>query len=204
MNQNEKKALDSSISDLNETQTRIINAAFKVVDTFSVSGTRMHLIAEEAGFSSAALHYHFKTKDELMQALLDYIHDVYGVTRKNKLSHSPKNLEGQMSAFLTQNENYTIREPEYFRVQMDFWGMCHSNNAIHDSIRNSYNNWYEDILSMLNCYVPEANTDDLAFVARSLVALMIGFSVMYLADERSFDLKEFDNRVVALFSDYLK
>lgn len=204
MNQNETKPLDSSISDLNDTKTTIINAAFKVVDTYSVSGTRMHLIAEEAGFSSAALHYHFKTKDELMQALLDYIHNVYGITRKNKLAHSPKTLEGQMSAFLAQNENYTTKEPEYFRVQMDFWGMCHSNEAIHDSIRTSYSSWYEDILSMLKSYSPDTNEEDLAFVARSLVALMIGFSVMYLADENSFDLKDFDKRVVALFSNYLK
>ena len=56
-----------------ETEEKILAAAFKVADRYALSGTRMHLIAEEAKLVQSNLHYYFKTKQDLLLALLQYI-----------------------------------------------------------------------------------------------------------------------------------
>lgn len=38
-------------------EEKILNAAFHVVDRYTISGTRMHLIAEEAKMVQSNLHY---------------------------------------------------------------------------------------------------------------------------------------------------
>ena len=49
----------------------ILDAALEVVARETISRTRMHLIAEEAGMSQSNLHYHFKTKDDLLSYYIE-------------------------------------------------------------------------------------------------------------------------------------
>ena len=45
-----------------ETEERILNAALKVVNDVTISGTRMHLIAEKADMVQSNVHYYYKNK----------------------------------------------------------------------------------------------------------------------------------------------
>ena len=47
-----------------ETEERILNAALKVVNDVTISGTRMHLIANKADMVQTNVHYDYKTKQE--------------------------------------------------------------------------------------------------------------------------------------------
>ena len=50
----------------NTVKETILDAALEVVSENTISGTRMHLIAEKAGVAQSNLHYHFNTKKDLM------------------------------------------------------------------------------------------------------------------------------------------
>ena len=63
-------------------EEKILNAAFRVVDRHTISGTRMHLIAEEAKMVQSNLHYYFKTKQDLMLALLRYLQQNFSESRQ--------------------------------------------------------------------------------------------------------------------------
>ena len=56
-----------------ETEERILNAALKVVNDVTISGTRMHLIAEKADMVQSNVHYYYKTKQELLKGLQEWI-----------------------------------------------------------------------------------------------------------------------------------
>src|SRR3954466_2415252 len=52
-----------------ETETRILNAAKAVFVRHGTSGARMQDIAEEAGVNQALLHYYFRSKEKLSEAV---------------------------------------------------------------------------------------------------------------------------------------
>ncbi|HET6579786.1 MAG TPA: TetR/AcrR family transcriptional regulator [Gemmatimonadales bacterium] len=52
-----------------DTERRILQAARKVFMRRGTAGARMHEIAEEAGVNQALLHYYFRTKDGLSDAV---------------------------------------------------------------------------------------------------------------------------------------
>jgi TetR/AcrR family transcriptional regulator len=52
-----------------ETESKIIEAARKVFHRRGFHGTRTQDIADEAGINKAMLHYYFRTKDQLFQAV---------------------------------------------------------------------------------------------------------------------------------------
>ncbi len=52
-----------------ETENRILDAATKVFIRSGTAGARMQEIAEEAGVNQALLHYYFRTKEKLSEAV---------------------------------------------------------------------------------------------------------------------------------------
>jgi AcrR family transcriptional regulator len=52
-----------------DTETRILNAARAVFIRKGTAGARMQEIAEEAGVNQALVHYYFRSKDQLAQAV---------------------------------------------------------------------------------------------------------------------------------------
>jgi TetR/AcrR family transcriptional regulator len=55
-----------------DTENRILQAAKKVFIKNGLSGTRMQNIANEAGINKALLHYYFRSKEKLFDAVFKY------------------------------------------------------------------------------------------------------------------------------------
>jgi AcrR family transcriptional regulator len=53
-----------------DTRTRILDAALELFTEHGFDGTTLQQIADRLGVTKAALYYHFRSKDELLQALL--------------------------------------------------------------------------------------------------------------------------------------
>lgn len=54
------------------TETRILEAAKKVFIRKGLDGSRMQEIANEAGINKALLHYYFRSKQKLFEAVFSY------------------------------------------------------------------------------------------------------------------------------------
>lgn len=63
-----KKRVASPAPD-GETEKRILDAATKVFSRHGTAGARMQEIAEEAGVNQALLHYYFRSKERLSEAV---------------------------------------------------------------------------------------------------------------------------------------
>lgn len=55
-----------------QTREAILNAACEVIAETGLENIRMRMVAERAGVSTAALHYHFDTRENLFEAALHY------------------------------------------------------------------------------------------------------------------------------------
>jgi len=56
-----------------ETEERIFEAALTVFARKGKDGARMQEIADEAAINKAMLHYYFRSKDQLYEAVFDYV-----------------------------------------------------------------------------------------------------------------------------------
>ncbi|NIH79309.1 TetR/AcrR family transcriptional regulator [Amycolatopsis viridis] len=54
-----------------DTRTRLLATALKLFTEHGVEGTSLQMIADELGVTKAAVYYHFKTKDEITEAVVE-------------------------------------------------------------------------------------------------------------------------------------
>jgi AcrR family transcriptional regulator len=52
-----------------DTRTRLLDTALKLFSEHGFDGTSLQMIADELGVTKAAVYYHFKTKDEIAEAV---------------------------------------------------------------------------------------------------------------------------------------
>ena len=54
-----------------DTRTRLIDAAVDLFTRHSFAGTSLQMIADELGFTKAAIYHHFRTREQLLAAVLE-------------------------------------------------------------------------------------------------------------------------------------
>lgn len=169
----------------------ILKSALKVVDAKTISGTRMHLIAKEAGMSQSNLHYHFRTKKELLLALLHYLQKQFSEDRENDLKNRADSLKQKLGGFFDQKKSIILREPEYDRVQFDFWSLGQVDPEINGCFQKSFNIWRENISEIIHFYVPELDENNVRTVSEIMVSMMMGATMQYLNLETPVGLEEY-------------
>lgn len=184
-------------------ETRILDAALDVIDKNTISGTRMHLIAETAGTSQSNLHYHFKTKNELLVALLDYLQENFVETRNQMLQTYPDSLRGQLTGFLEQKRYYTLNEPKYDRVQIDFWSWGQIDPQINASIDRSFAIWRENIVQIVRRYAPEQSEEKANLLAHIMVSMMFGATLQYLTNPTTFSTDEYNQACLSMLESFI-
>lgn len=58
---------DSAIT----TRERLIDVATELFRSHSIAGTSLQMISDELGITKSAIYYHFRTRDELLEAVLE-------------------------------------------------------------------------------------------------------------------------------------
>jgi len=59
------------VSEATDTRTRLIDAAVDLFTRHSYAGTSLQMIADELGFTKAAIYHHFRTRENLLAAVLE-------------------------------------------------------------------------------------------------------------------------------------
>ncbi len=140
-----KKLAKSAIS-----QKRVLDAAAKVFRDYGYAGTTMRVIAAEADLKAGSIYYHYKSKDDLISAVLDLgINAVLDGVRSALKALPPettgrKKIETAIKAHLSaiiDNGDYTLATRRVFGQVPE---------AIREKnlrLRNSYATIWSDILA---------------------------------------------------------
>lgn len=166
----------------------ILEAALNVIDKNTISKTRMHLIAEEANMSAANLHYHFKTKQELLVALIQYLEKKFSEFREDTFKYVANDLESQVNGFFRQKKELLENGQKYDRVQMDFWSLGQVDEEINGYFRETLDRWRNHMRQVITSHRPEISKEQQDVVAGTMVSLMMGATLQYLNGEAPFDL----------------
>lgn len=57
------------------TRQRLIEVAIELFRRHSIAGTSLQMISDELGLTKSAIYHHFRTRDELLEAVLDPVID---------------------------------------------------------------------------------------------------------------------------------
>jgi TetR/AcrR family transcriptional regulator len=92
------------------TEERILSAAQTVFIKKGMDGSRMQEIADEAGINKALLHYYFRSKQKLFEAIFSTVFNQIFPDIRNLL-YSEKPLEEKLSVFIEKYIDLLLKHP---------------------------------------------------------------------------------------------
>ena len=98
-----------------ETEERIFKAALNVFAIKGKAGARMQEIADEAGINKAMLHYYFRSKEKLYEAVFEYVFQRFATQQIRSTLEHAKTYKDTLRAFINgfidahQNDQAVIR-----------------------------------------------------------------------------------------------
>lgn len=119
---------------------RIIEAAYRVINQVGISGTTMRGIAEEAGLSTGALYHHYRSKEEILYAVMD--HSLSVSTRiaedAKQGGHSRDEIIEEISANIcTRFSKIDENKMQFYLAQEAILG----NAEIMEKFKQKYHEW---------------------------------------------------------------
>ena len=100
------------------TRDRLIDAAFAVVARDGFDGASVKNIAAEAGITPGLLHYHFPSREAVLEAALRRALDDYLDRSRRRRESTPP--EEQIDAFLADARAAVETDRDFFRVRLAF------------------------------------------------------------------------------------
>src|SRR5215217_256120 len=80
-----------------DTRQRLLDVAVALISQHGYAGTSLQMIADELGFTKAAIYYHFKTRDQLLIALMEpLLYQIRQVVETAEDQRTPRTRMGAM------------------------------------------------------------------------------------------------------------
>lgn len=175
----------------NDNEDKILDATMQVVSQYTISGTRMRLIAQQAGITQSNIHYYFKSKEDLLSKMqrrtskhcFKFRDDIRG-------EYDPECLEDQIEIFIRQKLDFLITEAEYDFVEMDFWMQTRVNPVLKEAMNEGFIRWRQEIYDVVvNKFAPDMPEKDKRNLCYVVISLLEGASIQYHIE--SFDVEEY-------------
>jgi len=175
-----------------EVHDRILDAALEAIAQHKISGTRVRLIADQAGISHGHLHYYFNSKKELILDLLDSIIESLFNSRKEALKSSEAEDLDKLDIFFEQKRESIIQK-KIPAALFDFWVQGTIDETIRKKMQTSYLGWSGDIKELLEKAAAKGTVSEkyIDMIPYLMISIMDGAAIQYLLNEESFDLEKY-------------
>lgn len=181
-------------------EERILSAALAVVKEHTISGTRMHLIAEKAGMVQSNLHYYFKSKSDIMYALQrKVLEKCLELRQRYRKRMKADTLENELDVFIAEKKDFIIKYREYDYAEMDFWAQGRIDEETRLRFAESFSGWRDEIRIMLEKYAEKLSDESKEYLPYMIVSFLEGATIQYLVDENIFNLDnyfEFGKKII--------
>jgi AcrR family transcriptional regulator len=172
-------------------EEKILDATLRVIESHTISGTRISLIAKEADMLQSNVLYYYKTKEEILVAMQKRILDIFPKLREELRNNTEDTLESALEVFSKNEENLLKNFPEYNHAEMDFWVQSRTDEDTRTRFSQSYDLWRQEIRDVLVKYVPDLPDNLKEILPAQYVSMLEGFTIQYLIDENKIDMTEY-------------
>ena len=185
------------MKEVSERQLEIIESAGKILTVSGVSGLTIKNLAKEMSFSESAIYRHFKSKEEIIVAMLDYIayslEERYHRIETSKLSPEEKlivNFEIQFTFF---------KEKPHFVAAVFTEGFMEENHRINQTILKIMSQKVTHLLPIFkegqenNSFTNEISTEELMHIVMGAVRLQM---FKWRVAKFEFDIVKNGNKII--------
>lgn len=174
---------------------QIIKAAYEVAARKGIDGLTVRLVAVKARLSTGLVLFHFKSKDQLVVALLDWLLGTTTVLHIGPEIQAIGAPLDRLLALLRQEMDRLSREPRRIRLFFEFWALGARHAQIGTRMRAELARYREAFRPMAQAVLeaeperfPHVTADGLAGVAVSFIK---GCAVQSMIDPEHFDIHEY-------------
>jgi TetR/AcrR family transcriptional regulator, transcriptional repressor of bet genes len=187
-----------------ERQEQILAAAMAIATRHGLEGLTIRRVASEAGLSHGLVHFHFKSKTELLVALLDRLFtETAAFVVGPEIGSIGAPLQ-RLLALLQQEMGRVTSDRARVHLFFDFWLMGTRHPRIRARMRaelaryrEAFRPMLEEVLRSESHRFPNVTAEALSAV---VVAFIKGSAVQAVIDPRELDVRQFTAAAHALLS----
>ena len=176
--QDESGSLASQTRPSRVTTSLIVESARDVLVTKGYAGFTIRAVAEVAGISQGNLSYHFKTKQDLLRALVSHLIESYS----KRLSELLSGLDIEKADGMDHLVRYIWKDTtseNVVRVFREIWAVALHDTVVKDAIDDFYDDVMDDVIGSLRSLYPDATIESLRESVHLLTIISEGTSVLY-------------------------
>ena len=154
---------------------KIIAAAWKLFADLGIDKVRTEDVADVAGVSASAVNYHFRTKDQLLQAALRYSLDIIAEARH-------LNADDPISVlrhFARIHAGVNVKIRRVWSIWLQCWARAATDDNARENLMAVYGEWLSMIASLVDSgqRLGLIRTGDTALMVKSLAIFIDGLGV---------------------------
>jgi AcrR family transcriptional regulator len=157
-----------------DTKQKILDTAQRLIGEQGYSGTSLRHIIAEAGVNLAAVHYHFGSKEELLDELVARkagpVNEerLRRLDRLNEPGHSPPSLTQVLEAFFQPMAQAADRDPAFVRLM----GRVIAEGLMAEIVQKHFQIVSRKFLAALRQAVPHISEDEFLWRAHFMLGAM--------------------------------
>lgn len=130
-------------------QSQIIKAAYQVASSHGLDGLTVRRVAARARVSTGLVLFHFRTKEQLILGLLDYLLETTTILHVGEEIAAIASPFERLLALLTQEMNRLSSEPRRILLFFDFWARGIRHPAIRGKMQRELTRYREAFRPMV-------------------------------------------------------
>ncbi|MEA3350315.1 MAG: TetR/AcrR family transcriptional regulator [Chloroflexota bacterium] len=192
--------------DVSEERTnQILNAASDVFSRLGFHKARVNDIAEEAGLSKGTLYWYFKSKDDIINALLDRLFE-HGISGLRELQAADESATEKLLQFTERTIDEIDQLLNMLPLTYEFLGLIFRRKNVKIAFKRYFHS-YMDLLTPIiqqGINAGEFRDVDAHDVAVAVSAVFEGTILLWVYDSDAVDLKKHIQKGIQLLIDGIK
>lgn len=185
--------------------SQILDAAKRVFSRMGFHEARMDDIVQEAGLSKGALYWYFKSKDDIIMAILKNLFE-----RELSGIKALQAKEGRADALLDEFTQLTIQELKQMTrllpISYEFYALAFRNKTVREAMRAYLHTYINFLAPLIQRGIDQGlfRAVDAEETAISIASLIEGTLLLWVFDPDKVDLERQLNQSMSVFLSGLK
>jgi TetR/AcrR family transcriptional repressor of bet genes len=173
-------------------QKQLIEATIAALSRFGYGKLTLNHVATIAGLSPGIVNFHFRSKEQLLAATLEYLVEEYEAFWTQSLAAAGESAVAKLEAMIEADFHPDINSLEKVTVWYAFWAEAQANPGYRERISRQEARYFEDIRALFQRLIEEGGYRGISAdaVAYGITAMMDGFWFDQMIDPASFDRED--------------
>jgi TetR/AcrR family transcriptional repressor of bet genes len=162
-----------------ESRKAILNAAIDSIANLGLGKLTLDRVADRVGISRGLVVFHFRSKDKLIEEVLDYLGKQYSSGWAAILDDEADSDMSKLLRLIDYDIRFACDNPGYVSVWHAFWGESKGSALYHEKAAEREEGYSKNMENLLKNISQEVGFDkqELSLVTRGLLAMMFGIWV---------------------------